>query len=107
MIQLWKPKNSNNDIYAGRRTRIYYKGDGGIAAEGALRFISESSNIKGSYSVSVLDDNGFTNRVCTSEIIGRVYVQMFEISDTVKKISGISEDCCNIVNEYLCDYIEI
>ncbi len=104
---MWAPKNKNNNIYIGRETKIYHKSDGKVTAEGKLTYIKECLNKKGSYSVSVLDENGFTNHVCTSDVIDKVDVKLFEIGDEVKNIKELPEDCCNIVNTYVYDYIEI
>lgn len=103
---MWGPKNNNNDTLIGRETKIYHK-DGNLAAEGKLTYIKECLNKKGSYSVAVLSENGYTNQVCTSDVIGKVDVKIFEIYDEIKKIKKLPEDCCNIVNSYVYEYIEI
>jgi flagellar hook assembly protein FlgD len=103
---MWQPKNNTNDMFIGRETKVYHK-DGNLAAEGKLTYIKECLNKKGSYSVSVLNNNGYTNHVCTSDIIGKVDVKIFEIGNEVKNIKELPDDCCNIINKFVYDYIEI
>jgi len=104
---MWAPKNKNNNIYIGRETKIYHKIDGKLTVEGTLTYIKECKNKKGCYSVAVLDENGFTNHVCTSDVIGKVDIKLFEIGVEVKNIKELPEDCCNIINNYVYDYVEI
>ena len=102
---MWQPKNNNNDIFIGKKTKIYDKKDGKLVAQGTLTYIRECLNKKGSYSVAVLSENGYTNQVCTSNLIRKVDVKLFEIGEEV--IKGLPEDCCNIITEYVYDYVEI
>jgi len=102
---LWSPKKNDNNFYIGRKARIYYKENPKEFAEGELTYIKKSLNIKESYSVQIM--NGETRHTITSNIIGGVYIKLFEIGDEVKNIKELPEDCCNIINNYVCDYVEI
>lgn len=109
---MWSPIYEDNDIYLGKNVRIYYKDDYNkniLYKEGKLTYIKECVNKKGMYSVSIKDNNGITNHVCTNDIIKDVYVEMFEINDNIKKLCSeyLVEDIGHVLNEYVDRYIKI
>ena len=109
---LWSPKNNDNEFYVGRMARIYYKEreykDKQIIkefVEGELIYIKKSLNIKDSYSVQIM--NGETRHTITSNLIGGVYIKLFEIGEEVRNLKNMPHECCDIINEYVDEYIEI
>lgn len=102
---LWSPKNNDNEFYIGRMARIYYTDNSKGYAEGELTYIKKSLNIKGSYSVQIM--NGETRHTITSNLIGGVYIKLFEIGEEVRNLKNMPHECCDIINEYVDEYIEI
>ena len=102
---LWSPKKNDNNFYIGRKARIYYKEKPTEFAEGDLTYIKKSLNINDSYSVQIM--NGETRHTITSNLIGRVYIKLFEIGEEVRNLKNMPHECCDIINEYVDEYIEI
>ena len=110
---MWTPKHKDNKLYTGKMARIYYK-DGHNKhvpfVEGMLIYIWESKTRKDSYSVQILDnDNKFTRHTCTSDIIKKIEIEMFEIDDNVNLLCEkyLVDDVGSVINQYVNNYVEI
>ena len=110
---MWVPKHSNNEMYEGKMARIYYK-DGHNKdikyVEGELIYIWECKTRPNSYSVQILDNvNKITRHTCTSDIIKKIKIEMFEVNENVHKLCKqyLVQDLGNEINQYVDNYIEI
>jgi hypothetical protein len=109
---MWIPKYTNNDIYVGKMARIYYTpghSKNVEYVEGELIYIWECKTRPNTYSVQILDDNKFTRHTCTTDIIKKIEIEIFEISENVDDLCRqyLVPDLGNEVNQYLDNYIEI
>ena len=110
---MWRPKYKDNSMFVGKMARIYYN-DGNHKdteyVEGELVYILNCEYNKNIYSVQILDNvNKFTKHTCTSDIIKKVEVEMFEIDDNVNYLCEkyLTQDLNGIINQYVDNYFQI
>lgn len=114
-MSYWQPKKKTNDIYYNKSVRIYYKdnycNDNPTKyIEGKLKDIIECKNKQDYYSVIIIPFNGYPITTCTSSIIKRVEVELFDVvHNDIQKIVDkyLVMDIKEEIQNYVDSYVEI